>query len=175
MPFNLSIPQPDGSTLEIALETGDVLFVLGANGSGKSNLMHKLFSDLPDRTRRISAHRQNWFESNGISLSSEQRRSVQTNIHQWDMQAASRWRDNYASFRPNVALYDLVDAENVRARSIASAVDSGDVDLAKILSHKDAHWNKRSSFARRQPHQALARLSERAPSTTKWSLSFKSP
>src|ERR1043165_1694970 len=158
MPFNLSIPQPDGSTLEIALETGDVLIVLGANGSGKSNLMHKLFSDLPDRTRRISAHRQNWFESNGISLSSEQRRSVQTNIHQWDMQAASRWRDNYASFRPNVALYDLVDAENVRARSIASAVDSGDVDLAKILSHKDAHWNKRSSFARRQPHQALARL-----------------
>ena len=33
---------------------------------------------------------------------------------------------------------------------------------------------KRSSFARRQSYQALARLSERAPSTAKWSLSFKS-
>lgn len=138
MPFNLSIPQPDGSTIAITLETGHSLFVLGANGSGKSNLMHRFFSDFPDQTRRLSAHRQNWFDSNGITLSSGQRQSVQTNIHQWDMQAQSRWRDTYASYRPNVALYDLVDAENVRARSIAKAVDLGAVDLAKILSRKDA-------------------------------------
>lgn len=49
-----------------------------------------------------------------------------------------RWRDPYSVHRTNAALYDLIDAENVRARSIASAVDTGEIDLAKVLSKKDA-------------------------------------
>jgi len=138
MPFKLAIPQPTGSPISIVLDTGDILFVLGSNGSGKSNLMHRVFSEFPGETRRISAHRQNWFDSNGITLSSEQRRQAQQNILAWDVQQQSRWRDNYASYRTNIALYDIVDGENVRARSIASAIDSDDVELAKNLSRSDA-------------------------------------
>ena len=37
-----------------------------------------------------------------------------------------------------MAIYDLVDAENVRARGIAGAIDSNNFDLAKELRKKDA-------------------------------------
>src|ERR1043165_6406759 len=97
MPFNLSIPQPTGPPISIVLETGDILFVLGSNGSGKSTLMHRVFTEFPGEARRITAHRQNWFDSNGIILSSYERRTVQQNILAWDVQQQSRWRDSYAS------------------------------------------------------------------------------
>jgi len=42
--------------------------------------------------------------------------------------------DDYATQHCN---HDLIDAENVRARSIAGAVD-GNIDLAKTLAKKDA-------------------------------------
>jgi ABC-type lipoprotein export system ATPase subunit len=138
MAFILTIPQPTGNSLDISISVGETLFVLGANGTGKSNLMQRFYSNDPGNARTISAHRQTWFESNGITLSSEERRRTETNIRNWDVQSASRWRDSYSSQRPNIALYDLVDAENVRSRSIAGAVDADDIDLAKTLSKQDA-------------------------------------
>jgi ABC-type lipoprotein export system ATPase subunit len=138
MTFNLTIPQPGGNSLDVSINVGETLFVLGANGTGKSNLMHRFYSSDPGNARRISAHRQTWFDSNGISLSSQQRRTNETNIRNWDVGSESRWRDSYSSQRPNIALYDLVDAENVRSRSIAGAVDDDDIDLAQTLSKQDA-------------------------------------
>ncbi|HKO98236.1 MAG TPA: AAA family ATPase [Pyrinomonadaceae bacterium] len=138
MTFDFIIPQPSGSPLNISIRVGETLFVLGANGTGKSNLMQRLYGNYPDNARRISAHRQTWFDSNGITLSSEQRRSRETDIRNWDVQSQSRWRDSFSSYRPNIALYDLVDAENVRSRSIAGAVDADDIHLAQTLSKHDA-------------------------------------
>jgi ABC-type lipoprotein export system ATPase subunit len=138
MTFDLPIPQPSGTSLDISISVGETLFVLGANGTGKSNLMQRFYSKYSGQARRISAHRQTWFDSNGISLSSEQRRNTETNIRDYDVQSQSRWRDIYSSTRPNIALYDLIDAENVRSRSIAGAVDSDNIDLAKTLSKADA-------------------------------------
>jgi ABC-type transport system involved in cytochrome bd biosynthesis fused ATPase/permease subunit len=44
MSFNLAIPKPDGSSLAITLGVGQCIFVLGANGTGKSSLMQRLYT-----------------------------------------------------------------------------------------------------------------------------------
>lgn len=138
MPFNLTIPRPDGVLMSLTVDLGESMFILGANGTGKSSLMQQLYTAHHGDARRISAHRQTWFSSNAITLSPEQKRTTETNIRAMDTNPQARWRDDYSAHRPGIAIYDLIDAENVRARSIAGAVDGEDIDLARTLSKKDA-------------------------------------
>lgn len=139
MSFAFTIPEPSGSPLTITLDIGQCIFVLGANGTGKSSLiMQSFYRAHHGKAQRISAHRQTWFTSSSVTLSPEQKRNTETNISNSDTGTESRWKDDYAAQRANIAIYDLIDAENVRARTIADAVDCGDIDLAKTLSKKDA-------------------------------------
>jgi ABC-type lipoprotein export system ATPase subunit len=138
MLFTFTIPQPTGTSLTFTLDIGETLFVLGANGTGKSNLMQRFYGDHRGSAHRISAHRQTWFSSDVISMSAADKRQTEINIKNYDIEPTSRWKDNYSGARPNIAIYDLIDAENVRARGITAAVDSSDFDLAKELSKKDA-------------------------------------
>ncbi len=138
MPYNLSIPRDGGAALDLMVEAGDVVFLLGANGTGKSSLMHRFYSAHYSHARRITAHRQTWFESNAITLSPQERRQTEINIQAHDNRPQARWKEDYAPSRASIAIYDLVDAENVRAREITSAVDGDDFDLAKELRKKDA-------------------------------------
>jgi ABC-type cobalamin/Fe3+-siderophores transport system ATPase subunit len=138
MTFNLNIPQSDDTSLNVSINMGESLFVLGANGTGKSSLMHLFYTSNTSNSRRLSAHRQTWFESNALTMTAAGRRQVDTNMRNTDTNPRARWLDNYSSERSNMAIYDLIDAENVRARGIADAVDSNQIDLAQILSKKDA-------------------------------------
>jgi ABC-type lipoprotein export system ATPase subunit len=138
MSFTLSIPRPGTDSLEIVLNCGQTLFVVGANGTGKSNLMQMLFAEHAGSSRRISAHRQNWFNSEGINVSSAERTNIGVNIQSYDSAPESRFRDAYSSQRPNVAIYDLIDAENIRARAVTAAIDAGDDALAHTLAGNDA-------------------------------------
>jgi ABC-type glutathione transport system ATPase component len=136
--FDLTIPRSVGEPLNLTANFGEPLFILGANGTGKSSLMQQLYNPHQANARRISAHRQNWFSSNSMSLSPQQKRDFESNIRSTDTSLASRWKDDYATQRASIAIYDLIDAENVRARSIAGAVDGDNIDLAKTLSRQDA-------------------------------------
>lgn len=138
MPFNLTIPQASGTPLTIDIDIGQCMFILGANGTGKSSLMHRFYNAHHNIAQRISAHRQTWFASSSVTLSPEQKRATETQILSRDMGIEARWKDDYAAQRANIAIYDLIDAENVRARTIANAVDLDNIDLAKELSKKDS-------------------------------------
>jgi ABC-type Mn2+/Zn2+ transport system ATPase subunit len=138
VPFDLIIPRSAGEPLNLNINMGETLFILGANGTGKSSLMQRLYSPHHANARRISAHRQTWFSSNAMTLSPQQKRDFELNIRGVDTSLESRWKDDYATQRASIAIYDLIDAENVRARSIAGAVDGNNIDLAKTLSKKDA-------------------------------------
>lgn len=140
MSFDFTIPRSTGETLNLTINVGENLFIMGANGTGKSSLMHHLYMVhySHNNVQRISAHRQTWFSSNTMDLSSQQKRDFETNIRIGDTSLASRWKEDYASQRASIAIYDLIDAENVRARSIAGAVDSQNMECAKTLSEKDA-------------------------------------
>ncbi len=118
----------------MALEAGEILFILGANGTGKSSLIQRLNKSHAKDTRWISAHRQNWFDAESISLSPQQKRQTEQNIRAYDARSDSRWKDHAAAQRADIAVYELVEAENVDARAIAKAVraeDSRRVDELK--------------------------------------------
>lgn len=138
MPIELSVPRQNATPLQVPLDNGQCIFVLGANGTGKSSLMHAFYKAHSASARRISAHRQTWFASASLSLSPEQKRQAERNIYGRDQQEDARWRDDFSAERATIAIYDFIDAENVRARKIAGAVDGGDIESAKALSKADA-------------------------------------
>jgi ABC-type ATPase involved in cell division len=113
------------------------LFVLGANGTGKSSLTQRLISRVANNKRWISAHRQNWFASKAISLSPQQKRQAEQNIRVYDTQSDARWTDHVPAQRANIAIYELVDAENVDGRAIARAVRAGDLEQIEKLKKID--------------------------------------
>ncbi|WP_293348671.1 MULTISPECIES: AAA family ATPase [unclassified Microcoleus] len=138
MSFAFNIPRSTGELLNLSINMGENLFIMGANGSGKSSLMQHLYMLHYNHVRRISAHRQTWFSSNTMDLSSQQKKDFENHIRSGDTNLDSRWKDNFPSQRASIAIYDLIDAENVRARSIASAVDSQNIEYAKTLAKEDA-------------------------------------
>ncbi|CAJ0877621.1 hypothetical protein AMST5_02895 [freshwater sediment metagenome] len=138
MPFDLSIPLAGGQSLDFLVDVGQIVFVLGANGTGKSSLMQRFFTGHRDAARRISAHRQTWFASASISMTGEGRRNTEQNILHSDLNPQSRWKDDHSAARASVAIYDLVDAQNVRARAIADAVDNSNIALAQQLAAIEA-------------------------------------
>ena len=121
--FKLEFPMA-GRNVERALKTGEILFVLGANGSGKSGLISRLFSGHNQHAKRISAHRQTWFTSNTLDLTPHRRENLENNIRSQDQQIYSRWREDFAAERAGAAVYDLIDTDTMLAREIADLVRS---------------------------------------------------
>lgn len=125
MPFSLSIPTGKATgALALTVNAGQMLFILGANGTGKSSLMQAFASASTGKTRRITAHRQTWFRSGAPEFTSKQRADYEQNMFHSDRQANARWMDDYSQQRAQMAIYDLVNYENVRAREITRAVDA---------------------------------------------------
>ena len=139
--MNWNIPRTSGSQLQISLGFGDRLFIVGANGSGKSALIQHLASLQANRPRirRISAHRQTWLESGNLNFTPHSRRQFDTNYQAYEMQAEARWKDHNAQKKQSAVLFDLVAKENERARSIARHIDNQDPEkAASIASESEA-------------------------------------
>lgn len=114
------------------------MFVLGANGVGKSTLMHKLFEQNFSHTKRILAHRQTWFQSNAMDMTASSKKRTEIDMKNTDRQVYSRWKDDYSGARSSISIFDLINSENVRARNIAGAVDKDEMTFAKQLSNAQA-------------------------------------
>lgn len=136
--FVINYPSVSGQEIPISLPIGSTLFVVGANGTGKSSLMHRFYVQHYNNARQISAHRQTWFSSSAITLSPQQKRDTESNIKSQDTSTHSRWMDHNSANRASIAIYDLIDAENVRARLITGAVERNALDEAITLAQKDA-------------------------------------
>ena len=92
--IKLAIPRISKDTLEINLKKGDLLFIVGPNGSGKSALMQRFVTELPqDRVKRITAHRQTWFNSGSIVLTPQNRKDYEQQNRSYDRKYDSRWKE----------------------------------------------------------------------------------
>jgi ABC-type cobalamin/Fe3+-siderophores transport system ATPase subunit len=140
MSFSLSIPiGKSNEPLKLAVNVGEMLFILGANGTGKSSLMQTFASASREKTRRIAAHRQTWFRSGSPEFTGKQRADYEQSVFNYDRQAEARWMDGYAGERAQMAIYDLVNSENVRAREITRAVDQhNSEEVAKRAAREGA-------------------------------------
>ena len=137
--MNWNIPQISGQQIPISLEAGDRLFIVGANGSGKSALIQHLVSSNHGKPiKRISAHRQTWFQSGSIDITPQRRKQYDQEEPRQEVQDESRWRDDYAQRKQSAVLFDLVAKENERARLVTGHVDRGNLKEARKTSFKSS-------------------------------------
>lgn len=131
MPFNLNFPSQNPTVANIQLDPGEMIFVLGANGAGKSSLMYRFASQNPNNVRKISAHRQMWMNTDALDTTPANKLQTEQHIKNEDQSQHSRYRDQLAAQRASMTIYELIDAENVRTRSMAAAFDADDMDKLK--------------------------------------------
>ena len=137
MKVDWKIPQISGEPLQISLENNEQLFIVGANGSGKSALVQHLVSSSQDKNiRRISAHRQTWLLSGSIDITPQDRKRFGHQDIANEVQNEARWRDFNARKKQSSVLYDLVTLENVRARSVTRFIDDDNPVLATAFASK---------------------------------------
>ena len=119
MMFDLGFPNQNNDLSQIKLKPGEMLFVLGANGAGKSSLIHRFKTQNLEKCLKISAHRQTWMNSDTIDMTPSAKLETEKYIQSDDQQSHSRYRDNHAASRTNMTMCGLINAENKHAREIA--------------------------------------------------------
>ena len=130
-------PDTNGDQQTIVINEGETLFVVGANGSGKSSLMQQFFTQHRKYAKRISAHRQTWFASNTLDFTPTTRKQTGKQMESADVQENARWMDNYGAQRSSAAIFDLINADNVRSRKIAEKIDLGALEAALAAKEEE--------------------------------------
>lgn len=135
--MELSVPSSSGDPLAIPVEVGQQLYVVGANGTGKSALLQYWVTSTEGASfKRIAAHRQTWFESGSLDFTARRRRDFETNVRSWDKQADARWMEHNAAERQSAVLFDLVAKDNTRYRTIGQFIDNDSPDQATEFASK---------------------------------------
>ena len=141
MLHNLLVERVGGEPLTIQLAVGQSLFILGANGTGKSSLLQRFLSVAGSNARRITATRQTWFQADA-SLSAQQKKQFEQFAQQFEITPQSRYMEHNPGNRSGITLYGLLNAENADARAIATALRSGDHAAAEVLAQRAAPVEK---------------------------------
>ena len=135
--MELTIPKPAADPLTITVGVGRQLYVVGANGAGKSALLqHWITSIGGTAVKRIAAHRQTWFESGNLDFTARSRREFESHFMSWDREVNSRWMDHGAAQRQSAVLFDLVAKDNSRFRTIGQYIDNSNPDEATQFASK---------------------------------------
>ena len=137
MMAEFTLPDTVGGQQQIVVNEGEALFVVGANGTGKSSLMQRFFTQHRNNAKRISAHRQTWFTSNTLDFTPATRKRTGVNLENDDAQESARWMDSYGSERSSAAIFDLINADNIRSRKIAEQIDLGALEAALATNEEE--------------------------------------
>lgn len=135
--MDLTIPRILGEPLTVSVEAGQQLYVVGANGAGKSALFqHWVTSVGGSNIKRIAAHRQTWFQSGNLDFTARSRRDFENNVRSWDTQVDARWMEHSPAQRQSAVLFDLVAKDNTRYRTIGQHIDHNNLDEATVFASK---------------------------------------
>ena len=135
--MELTIPKTSGDPLAISIEVGEQLYVVGANGTGKSALFqHWVTSVGGPNVKRIAAHRQTWFASGNLDFTARRRRDFETNVRSWDRRVDARWMEHSPAERQSAVLFDLIAKDNARYRTIGQYIDDDYPDKATMFASK---------------------------------------
>lgn len=135
MSINIEIPSILHQDSPVTINKGGVLFVIGANGSGKSSLVYHLIKSISEEANPvlISAHRQVWFDDKVIDMSnSEYQNMAKGMLDHAKYLSEFRWKTN--DTRQNkLPIIRLKKAVGRRNRLISDLVDMNDFDSAKKI------------------------------------------
>ena len=136
--FGLDLPRIDDEVLPVFIQPGEILFVLGANGSGKSGVIQHLASAYSTQAIRISAHRQTWLESSTVDLTPQVMRQQESEVPRNDARPQSRWQGHGNEIRPRMVIFNLINSEIPRLREIRNAARARDDDRVRRLADEDS-------------------------------------
>ena len=135
--MELTIPRISRDPLTISVEVGQQLYVVGANGTGKSALLqHWITSIGGPPVKRIAAHRQTWLESGNLDFTARTRREFESTAMHWDREINARWMEFNPAQRQSAVLFDLVAKDNTRYRTIGQYIDDNNPDEATVFASK---------------------------------------
>ena len=137
--MQFEIPMSSGEMLQLELNPGETLYIVGRNGSGKSALLSEfLGQSVGSPSRWLSARRQvhlsevsgstgfmNFDEPNYRQDIADSRRNIFENQLQKAFMTDVRWQELEPKDRLTKPLFDLLTNENRRAYTIADRVDQG--------------------------------------------------
>ena len=137
--MQFEIPMSSGETLQLDLNPGETLYIVGKNGSGKSALLSEILGQsVGSPSRWLSARRQvhlsevsgstgmvNYDETNYRQDIATSRRSMFENQLQKAFMTDVRWQELEPKDRLTKPLFDFLTNENRRAYMIADRVDRG--------------------------------------------------
>lgn len=133
--MKLTIPNTSGNQLPISIEVGEQLYVVGANGTGKSALFQYWVTSVGSpRIKRVAAHRQTWFQSGDLDFTARSRRQFESNVMSWDREVNARWMEHSPAQRQSAVLFDLVAKDNLRYRTIGQSIDNNNPDEATMFA-----------------------------------------
>lgn len=145
--FNLDYLEKD-NTKALKIKSGEIMFLLGANGTGKSTLIHRFLNQNYKTAVRVTAHRQVWLHSNSLDLTPAQRVGLITQMINVDLQEQSKWKDEYGHQKSQAVIYDLIDCVNVEGREISNAVRNGDTNKVEELTKDRSSLGKMNDILR---------------------------
>ena len=135
--MELTIPRTSGDPLTISVEVGAQLYVVGANGTGKSALFQYWVTSIGNPPiKRVAAHRQTWFQSGDLDFTARSRRQFESNITSWDRESNARWMEHSPAQRQSAVLFDLVAKDNTRYRTIGQYIDNDNPDEATVFASR---------------------------------------
>ncbi len=135
MTFNSQITLKDYSKLDIPIKIGSPMFILGANGSGKSSLILYLNYSNKEIACTVNAHRQVYLESSRISLSAEQKNNQDNQVFHHQNSPQARYREPQGISKVQILLYNFIETENKHARKIAEFFYNKDTVSAEKYSY----------------------------------------
>ena len=136
MTISISVPGPT-EPCNIELAPGEILYVLGANGTGKSALLHRLNSDHRTKSHWVPPHRRTWFQSGGSNLTAANKKEQETHLQNLATQPNARWMDHNPDGRVNMAIFDLIHKRSQLSQEIADAFRAGDKARGQELIERD--------------------------------------
>ena len=135
--MDLTIPKTSGEPLTIPVEVGEQLYVVGANGTGKSALFQHWVSSMGvEAVKRIAAHRQTWLPSGHLDFTAQSRKDFEQNRMYWDSQDDARWKEESPAERQSAVLFDLVAQDDTRYRTMGQYIDDKNPKEATAFAAK---------------------------------------
>ena len=133
--MELTIPRTSRGALTISIEMGQQLYVVGANGTGKSVLIQHFIDLLKNnKIRRISAHRRTWLHPVAIHLLDHHSYLNREKMEEADRRADAGYAGPDSDASLSAVFFDFVAQENVRARNVARHIDKQDPEKAAFVA-----------------------------------------
>ncbi len=115
--FKIKTP---GDEKTVTLSLGAPTFLLGANGTGKSALVHDIVVQTAGLAVYIPGSRPNFFGSDALNMTPASREQMRTNLPSWDRQPTMRWNPIQGLERNEKAIHDI------QAQELQFKVDAAD-------------------------------------------------